>query len=387
MKILIVTSMYYPNIEGGAEIVTQNYAETLAELGHEVHVLTSGLENRKDLINDVTVYRIYIKGRSEVISNSHKSITNKISRVYFRLKDFKLNKSLNNKYREFIKQHNFDIVHTSNSMVYMGIRDVWDAAKSLGCKVFHTVHDPMLLSVRIDIDSKNVIFLDKIWRRINKESIKNVDLAIFPSNYLRELHEDYSIKFKSSKIIYNFIDKDDFNEELCGKENIILYVGKIGYYKGIDTLVKAFNELNYKAYKLVLVGENVDYKCDVKNNNIVFKGKIDKYEVYKIMKKSKVLVLPSEWEEAFGMVLIESVFNNTMVLGSDRGAIPEVIGDNNYIFKSADVHQLKEKLKYIINLNNDEYNKKIKEIRESFDRLYTKESFIRNLDLYEKINT
>lgn len=37
------------------------------------------------------------------------------------------------------------------------------------------------------------------------------------------------------------------------------------------------------------------------------------------MKKSKVVVLPSEWEEAFGRVLIESIFNGTIAIGSDRG--------------------------------------------------------------------
>lgn len=40
MKILMVNSYYYPNSNGGAEVVCRKLAEKLAEKGHSVDVLT-----------------------------------------------------------------------------------------------------------------------------------------------------------------------------------------------------------------------------------------------------------------------------------------------------------------------------------------------------------
>jgi hypothetical protein len=41
MKILILSSLFPPNIFGGAEIVAYNMAKILAQRGHEVSVATS----------------------------------------------------------------------------------------------------------------------------------------------------------------------------------------------------------------------------------------------------------------------------------------------------------------------------------------------------------
>ena len=61
-----------------------------------------------------------------------------------------------------------------------------------------------------------------------------------------------------------------------------------------------------------------------------------------------VLVLPSQsssrWQEQFGHVLIEAMAAGVPVIGSDCGAIPEVIGDAGMVFPEGDVEALKERL-------------------------------------------
>jgi glycosyltransferase involved in cell wall biosynthesis len=58
------------------------------------------------------------------------------------------------------------------------------------------------------------------------------------------------------------------------------------------------------------------------------------------------LVLPSRtvptWKEQFGRVIIEAHACGTPVIGSDSGAIPEVVGEGGVIFAEGNVAQLAE---------------------------------------------
>jgi len=55
-------------------------------------------------------------------------------------------------------------------------------------------------------------------------------------------------------------------------------------------------------------------------------------------------VLPSHttanWKEQFGRVLIEAMACRVLAIGSDSGAIPEVIGDDRCVFSEGDVPAL-----------------------------------------------
>lgn len=67
-------------------------------------------------------------------------------------------------------------------------------------------------------------------------------------------------------------------------------------------------------------------------------------EVPTYLRRMDVLVLPSvttaRWKEQFGHVLIEAMACGVPVVGSDSGAIPEVIGDAGMVFKEGDIDEL-----------------------------------------------
>jgi len=68
------------------------------------------------------------------------------------------------------------------------------------------------------------------------------------------------------------------------------------------------------------------------------------------------LVLPSidskHWSEQFGHVLIEAMAESVPVIGSDAGAIAEVIGDAGIVFKQGDHLQLAEAISKLANDSN-----------------------------------
>ena len=47
---------------------------------------------------------------------------------------------------------------------------------------------------------------------------------------------------------------------------------------------------------------------------------------------TKLLLMPSLWYESFGLVAAEAMLNGIPVLASNRGALPETIGDAGFLF-------------------------------------------------------
>ena len=63
MKIVFVLENYIPHI-GGVEVVFKNLCEGLAELGHDISIVTHRIKGtpRHELINNVKVYRVNCLG-------------------------------------------------------------------------------------------------------------------------------------------------------------------------------------------------------------------------------------------------------------------------------------------------------------------------------------
>ena len=104
------------------------------------------------------------------------------------------------------------------------------------------------------------------------------------------------------------------------------------------------------------------------------------------MKKAKIIILPSKWEEAFGRVLIEGIANGTLVIGSNKGAIPEVLGNRDlYLFNVENGNELERKIKRILLLSKDEYEKEVKELQK-FIKKYEYDNHIREFEkFYEDV--
>ena len=132
------------------------------------------------------------------------------------------------------------------------------------------------------------------------------------------------------------------------------YVGRLVEEKGLLDLVEAL-EFCPPTLGLLLVGAGplrarLEQRARElgREGQIVFEPARPLDELPDLMNALDVLVLPSRtapgWKEQFGRVIIEAYACGVPVVGSDSGAIPEVVGAGGVIFPEGNVHALAETL-------------------------------------------
>jgi len=76
------------------------------------------------------------------------------------------------------------------------------------------------------------------------------------------------------------------------------------------------------------------------------------------MRKSNIVVLPSLHEEQYGRVIQEAVACGNIVIGSNIGAIPEIIKDKDLLFRPGDYNELSKIIQALTDTKI--FNKKFK---------------------------
>lgn len=128
------------------------------------------------------------------------------------------------------------------------------------------------------------------------------------------------------------------------------YVGRLVPEKGLMEMIEALPLLP-PAMSVAFIGDGAhgeELKARAKelgvSNRAKFFGARPLNELPPLMAALDVLVLPSRttpsWKEQFGRVIVEAGACGIPVVGSDSGAIPEVVGDAGLIFPEGDVSAL-----------------------------------------------
>lgn len=142
--------------------------------------------------------------------------------------------------------------------------------------------------------------------------------------------------------IQHFIETPALPRETVGlkKEDfVIVFSGRLTKEKGILELVQSMVLLsNIPNMKLLIVGASA-YGPDVRptsfitklvnesqpvKNNIVFTGFIDYGQIPSYLKMADIAVLPSIWEEPFGLTIIEALAAGLPLITTRSGGIPEI---------------------------------------------------------------
>ena len=233
--------------------------------------------------------------------------------------------------------------------------------------------------------------LKRSW--LNKYFITKIDRFITLTDASKRRIVSHGVSEKKISTVYYFrprinanftIDKDSFVKKdplLNIKERYLLFVGSVSYHKGLDVLIAALPDIvsNFDDVKLLIgVGDAVPShlkkinalidKLNLKKS-IIFLPKMDNEDVIKIIGRSHIVVVPEQWPNEFGpVILVEALFCGKPVVASNIGGIREFITDgyNGFTFEPKDAKDLSRK---IVNLlENDElYNKLCKNSKQTLN--------------------
>jgi glycosyltransferase involved in cell wall biosynthesis len=149
--------------------------------------------------------------------------------------------------------------------------------------------------------------------------------------------------------------RDAARKRLDLKGPVVGYVGRLTEEKGVQDLIDAL--AGQKACTLLIVGDGslrAELEARVEQVGVAahFLGRQPPESVADLLRAMDCLVLPSRttptWKEQFGLVLAEAMGCGVPVIGSDSGAIPEVVGDAGLVFREGDVLALREHLSRLL---------------------------------------
>jgi len=210
-----------------------------------------------------------------------------------------------------------------------------------------------------------------------------IDYFIMPSKFSQNKFIEYG--FIPNKVIHipNFIElnENDIKVE-SHNNNYILYIGRLSSEKGVETFIKAFEKID--KIELLIAGDG-PLKSELKhlasyNKRIKFLDFLQKREIYKLIKNSSIVVLPSKCYENFPYSILEAFALGKPVIGSRIGGIPELVkdGENGLLFEPGNANELAEKIKWMI-AHPKERQEMGQRARELVKREYTPEMHYKQL--------
>ncbi len=129
----------------------------------------------------------------------------------------------------------------------------------------------------------------------------------------------------------------------------LVFLGRLVSDKGGDVLLSALSILARDGLepRLTIVGEGPEASrleahaeaLDL-THRIEFLGKRQGPELVEILNRHRLMVVPSRYDEPFGIVALEGIACGCVVVGSEGGGLPEAIGPCGRTFKNGDAQDL-----------------------------------------------
>ena len=280
-------------------------------------------------------------------------------------------------------------------------------SKEVSKKQLIEIHNRPYLIEQIAKDSKYLITLflhndpqtmkgSKLIKE-RKDILEKCEAVFCVSEYIKnKFLEGIVSNTEKVHVLYNGVNRQLKKFPIKKKE--ILFVGRLVSEKGVDLYVDVVQSIakNFPDWSFELIGSfrlgddkhkdafiNALIKKFKKiSNQTKFHGFKNQAFVQEKMKTAAIIVIPSVWEEPFGLVAAEAMSNGIGIIASDIGGIPEIVEGNGVLIKDVN----KQKLEYAIVdlISNSSKRKKLQKLSWDNFKLSAKKSS-EKLDKYREI--
>lgn len=227
-----------------------------------------------------------------------------------------------------------------------------------------------------------------LLQKIKKILLSDYNAVIACSNKIR------SYTFDKALVIENAYDTSLYIDNKESKNKDFVFLGRLVSDKGADMCVELIQELKKndgKEYSLTIIGdgpemENLKELAKTYNlsHQVRFLGFLKGIAIVRELNNHRFLVVPSRWEEPFGLVALEGMACGCIPIVSDGGGLPDAIGKAGVLFKRNSLLSLVQTTKNLLENNADQA--KLTQLANSHLSLHTqKEVSQRYFDVLLKV--
>ncbi len=336
MKVCLVSNLYPPHIQGGAEVYVERLARALAAR-HAVVVLTTEPGHRLSTRREVTpegvaVYRLAPLNLAYLTQLPHRLLP----QALYRLLDL-AHPQVFAQVRRVLAVERPDVVHVHN-WIGLSLSAVLAASRPLGIPTVLTLHDYSLLCIYAALyhpdghacgPDRPCRLLTAFHRRLTAP----VRLVISPSAYVLDAHRRRGL-FRGAELrrLPYGIAPEGAPTTRTGKATFdVLFMGRVQRHKGPQVLVRAFRRLADARLRLHLAGQGpaVDdcRRLAGDDARIAFHGFVHGERKRALLDNADVLALPSLWPDNQPVSIQEAFLAGAVVVASRIGGIPEMVQD------------------------------------------------------------
>lgn len=289
---------------------------------------------------------------------------------------------------EIRKDRKIDVVITHHAYPLAYAYLIWIKKRKLPIKIIVYAHGNAVDMCHVN-NKKGL----KFRKLITNYAIQNADAIVAISESVkRSLVTFFHVEPEKIIVIYNGVDIARFalkkNKAYNESMTHFIYVGRLIKEKGVQTTLKALAHLpDHYNWLFTIVGDG-DYRQTLED--LVFKINIGskvmflgtRTDIPRLLQNADVFIHMPEWEEGFGITIVEAMAAGLICICGDTGAVSEIINDgkDGLLVTKGNADELVKRIKGCFMLSPADINKISSAAKERAAK-FSIEVFVKKLDM------
>lgn len=353
LKIVMISTLWErtpPALYGGTERIVSYLTEELVKRDHDVTLFATGDSQTKARLISTYPRALY---RDKIPWTSYYDNLSMCSQAF-----------------EHAQKNKVDIIHSHdiyNALAFSNLTTI---------PAVYTIHS----NIQKDVIADEKIRMLSNFPTANFVTISNSQRKILNLNYL--------------STVYNGIPVEKFNFNANGGD-FLLWLGRVSGKKGTAEAIQVAKKLKKR---LILAGKidmgvpkdmayfEKEIKPHLKKGKIDYVGEADHQQKNKLFSQAKAVINLINWDEPFGLVPVEANACGTPVVATKRGAMTEIIKNNNNGFLVNSVEEAAAAVKNIYNLSSAAYRQLRLKSRNHAENNFTVQKMVDGYEMvYQKM--